>query len=111
MPAILAALDVAALTSDEGEGFPNVLGEAMACGVPCVSTDCGDAAAIVGETGIVVPVGDPDALARAWERLLVMPSPARRRLGMAARRRVVSEYSLAAIAARYEQLYEELCRA
>lgn len=63
------ALDVATLTSVK-EGFPNVIGEAMACGVPCVVTDVGDTAKIVGDTGIVVPSGHPDQLAAGWMRML-----------------------------------------
>jgi glycosyltransferase involved in cell wall biosynthesis len=55
MSAVFNALDISCSASAYGEGFPNIIGEAMACGVPCVVTDVGDSAWIVGELGIVVP--------------------------------------------------------
>lgn len=67
MPAVQNALDIAVLASYT-EGFPNVVGEAMACDVPCVVTDVGDAAWIVGERGEVVPPRDAGALAGALSR-------------------------------------------
>jgi glycosyltransferase involved in cell wall biosynthesis len=68
MPAVYNALDILCLSSIT-EGFPNVLGEAMSCGVPCVATDVGDAAHIVGDTGLVVPKRNPEALAEAMVRM------------------------------------------
>jgi len=67
MVAIYNAVDAVTLTSDFGEGFPNAVGEAMACGRACVVTDVGDAACIVGDTGCVVPPGDAIAIAQAWQ--------------------------------------------
>ncbi|MGC9964506.1 MAG: glycosyltransferase [Syntrophobacteraceae bacterium] len=106
IPRLLSALDVFSLTSHGGEGFPNVVGEAMACGVPCVVTNmAGDAPQIVGDTGIVVPAKRPAALAAAWHRLLTMPSSARKALGHAALDKVSRHYSIAAIVRLYEQVY------
>ena len=62
---IYPALDIVTLCS-KAEGFPNTVAEAMACGVPAVVTDVGDCRDIVGSTGVVVPAGDPAALAQGW---------------------------------------------
>src|SRR5260370_20610261 len=70
------------------------VGEAMACGTPCVVTDVGDSALIVDKTGIVVPPGDPHALAKAWRKLIEAGFAARHRLGMAARHRVQQHFAL-----------------
>lgn len=103
-----AAMDIAALTSCYGEGFPNVVGEAMACGVPCVVTDVGDAARIVGDTGRVVPLKDATALAAAWTELICMEPEERARLGRRARQRIQDYYAVDAIVQRYEAFYEGL---
>jgi glycosyltransferase involved in cell wall biosynthesis len=108
MPALLAGVDLVTLSSAFGEGWPNVVGEAMACGVPVVSTDVGDAAEIVGPTGIIVAPRDASALAAAWERFYRLDATVRRELGMAAHQRIVDRYTLTAVAARYEALYHEL---
>lgn len=106
-PRLFASLDLCTLTSVY-ESFPNVVGEAMACGVPCIVTDVGDAARIVGDTGVVVPLRDPAALCAAWTSLLGAGAANRRALGMRARERVGERYSLAAVAARYVKLYREV---
>lgn len=102
---ITAALDIAACSSSFGEAFPNVLGEAMACGVPCATTDVGDSAYIVGDTGIVVPPGAPALMADAWMKLIIGGEGYRRELGMRARGRVEKHFELKSVAARYHNLY------
>lgn len=105
---LMAALDMATSSSAYGEGFGNIIGEAMACAVPCVVTDVGDSAAIVGDTGAVVAPRDSEGLAGAWKRLIEAGPEARQRLGESARLRVQENYSLERIVRRYEELYLSL---
>ncbi len=98
---LAAAFDIFVLSSAFGEAFPNVLGEALSCGVPCVSTDVGDCAAIIGDAGAVAPVRDPGRLASAILNLLRMPEHERRDLGLTARARMQRDYSLEKVAAMY----------
>lgn len=106
---ITSGFDIASLSSS-GEAFPNVIGEAMACGIPCVVTDVGDSALVVGDTGFVVKPRDPDDLCQAWETLLRMDREVRISLGKAARERILSRYSLSDIVRRYETFYIDLDR-
>jgi glycosyltransferase involved in cell wall biosynthesis len=106
MENIYPAFDVLALSSAYGEGFPNVLIEAMACGVPCVATDVGDSRAIVADTRIVVPPGDPHALMRGWDT--VTTAAQSERFGDRARSRVLEHYSIDRVCLLYETLYREL---
>lgn len=108
IPRLTAALDIASSSSSYGEAFPNVIGEAMACGVPCVVTDVGDSAYIVGDTGRVVAPGDMKGLATAWAQLLAMPDTERRALGQRARARVAEHFEIGAVVKHYEAFYEEL---
>lgn len=105
--AVDAALDIVS-SSSWGEGFPNAIGEAMACGVPCVATDVGDAWEIIGDTGIVVPARDPAALCAGWEKLAGMDQTERRKLGLCARQRIIERYSLTVMAGQYASLYSEV---
>lgn len=108
---LLPGLDVFCLASAFGEGFPNVLGEAMACGVPAVVTDVGDAAAILGACGRVVPPRDPDALASGIGALLALDSNERASLGRAAAERIRSDYEIGAVVERFAALYRKLAAA
>jgi glycosyltransferase involved in cell wall biosynthesis len=104
---LFAAMDIAT-TASRSEAFPVVVGEAMACGTPCVVTDVGDSAMIVDQTGIVVAPRNPDALAEAWRKLIDAGPEIRRRLGMAARQRVEQNFALPAIVDRYQAIYAKL---
>ena len=103
---IMTAFDVAVLSSATGEAFPNVVGEAMACGVPCVVTRVGDSAEIIGDTGIAVPTESPVEFADACEKILSQSVDERKELGQKARDRVERLYSLEATAKKYLEVYE-----
>ncbi|SCW72463.1 Glycosyltransferase involved in cell wall bisynthesis [Sphingobium faniae] len=105
---VLPGLDLLVLPSAWGEGFPNILGEAMACGVPCIATDVGDSRWIVGDAGITVPPRDPDRLAQAMVTMWRLGADGRKRLGAAARERVKADFSIGRIAASYGQLYQTI---
>ena len=105
--ACLDAMDVFVLSSG-AEGFPNVLGEAMAMAVPSVTTDVGDAAILLGDAGLVVPARNSEALAIAVDRLLQLPKAERQTLGHKGLDRVQSKFSIHVAAKRFADLYEEL---
>jgi len=95
-------------SSSCGEGFPNVIGEAMACTIPCVVTDVGDSAVIVGNTGLVVPPKNPKALAEAIIKMIEMGEAKQRELGEKARDRIKKNFSIEKVVKRYEDLYREI---
>ena len=107
IPRLTAALDIA-VSSSHAEGFPNVIGEAMACAVPCVVTDVGDSRALVGETGKIVPPREPEALAAGCNELIEIGRGPGVQLGLAARQRIITHYSIASVARWYESLYQHL---
>lgn len=102
---LMSTMDVYCLSS-KAEGFPNVVAEAMLMQVPCVVTNVGDAARIVGEAGRVVPPGQPKALADALLAIESMSEIQRQEMGVAARKRIVEHYDIRVIAQRYSELYE-----
>jgi glycosyltransferase involved in cell wall biosynthesis len=104
MPAVYNALNIACLSSTS-EGLPNAVAEAMSCGIPCVVTDVGDAALLVGETGFVVPPRDPEALAAALKKCIenlragVLPEP---------RQRILTEFNVQRLVERTEEALDSL---
>ena len=92
MPSVYNAIDIVT-SSSISEGFPNVIGEAMACGVHCVVTDVGDSAIIVGETGVIVNPEDPQALADGWTSMLKRLNDKSYLIKKMARARIVSHYN------------------
>ena len=101
----MGAMDVV-VSSSFAEGFPNVIAEAMACGIPCVATDVGDSRNIVGDAGRIVPSRDAEALGAAMVALVSLPAGERADLAVAARGRVIEKFSLDPMAAAYAAIYE-----
>ncbi|HLE24866.1 MAG TPA: glycosyltransferase [Thermodesulfobacteriota bacterium] len=106
MPAVYNALDIACSSSSYGEGFPNTIGEAMACGIPCVVTDVGDSAKIVGDEGIIVPSGDPKKLANGLKTMLLQLDDIKPHL---LRERIMNRFSIETMVESTEKALIEVC--
>lgn len=108
IPTIMNSLDLHVLSSSFGEAFPNVLAEAMACGTPCITTDVGDAAFIVGDTGWVVPPKNHEALA---DEIIIALNESQNNLEVwaarkiACRKRVVENFSIEKMIKKYHQVW------
>ena len=102
---VYRALDLFVLSSSYGEAFPNVLGEAMACEVPCIATDVGDSASLIESLGLVVAPGDCDAMAAAMLTQLGLDDRKRTELGKAGRARIQQNYDIKKISSNYADLY------
>jgi len=108
VPRLFAAADFAVSSSGFGEGFSNALAEGMACGLPAIATDVGDATLILGDTGLVVPPENPGALAAAVRTLVQEPAAARADRRIRARARIVDNFAMAHAVQRYADLYTSL---
>lgn len=109
VPMLMCAMDVLVSTS-YGEGFPNVIGEAMATGVPCVATDVGDSAVIIGEDGVVTPPQDKNAIVAGIEKILKVSVEKQNAIRKKTRLRIVSNYTLGKAVQNYTTLYKGLLR-
>jgi glycosyltransferase involved in cell wall biosynthesis len=108
VPAVMAGLDVAVSCSSRIEGFSNSIGEAMACGLPCVATDVGEASSLLEGLSSVVPPQHPQALAAAMNEMVDLGPEGRALLGERSRERIESAYALEVVAAQYRDLYCDL---
>lgn len=104
IPTIMSGADIF-VSSSRGEGFPNVIGEAMACETPCVVTDVGDSAYIVGDTGKIVPSKDSLSLSNGIIELLNLHENERKQLGSIARQRVIDNFDIHKVTTQFEELY------
>ena len=106
---LMAAFDVL-VSASHSEAFPNVLGEAMSCGVICVATNAGDSDQIIGDTGRVVPLRDMESLAEGVLAVLAMSKAERTALGMKARARIERKFEIGKIAVEYENYFISLTK-
>lgn len=107
IPRILSSAD-GVISSSLGEGFSNVIGEAMACEIPCVVTDVGDSGYIVDKFGIVVPSRDPVKLAEAILNLSRKSDKEKKELGRKARERIMNEFEIKKIVNKFEEQYSKV---
>ncbi len=109
IPAVMNAIDINVLSSSNGEAFPNVLAEAMSCGTPCVTTDVGDAATIVGTTGWVVPPQNALELADALELALMdlQDSQGWEARKHACRVRIAENFTIEKMVSAYKKVWQE----
>lgn len=105
MPDFYSHLDLF-VSSSLGESFPNALAEALACGVPCVSTEVGESRSLVGETGWLIPPGDSEKLAAALTAALAESPESLARRGAETRARILERFDLSRVVSWYEDLYD-----
>jgi glycosyltransferase involved in cell wall biosynthesis len=108
LPAVYNALDLLVSSSAFGEGFSNVLGEAMACGVPCVATDVGDAREVLGDSGTVVPPSNPEALVAGILALLERLRLEGASLSARVRQRIAENFSAETFVERMKAAFEAM---
>ena len=101
----LRAMDIFCLNSSYGEGFPNVLGEAMATEVLCISTNVGSSKLVIGDTGVIIKPDDDNALRESLERLILEGRSFRENMGRASRDRIVKYFTIEETAKKFARLW------
>jgi len=96
------------VSSSMSEGFPNVIGEAMACQLPCVVTDAGDSSYIVDNTGIIVPIKDSKELSKGIYNMIQLPKKDRLELGVKARNRIEENFDIKVVTEMFEEQYKKI---
>lgn len=104
---LMPQFDFFSLCSNWGEGFPNVLGEAMLCGITCMATDVGDSRYLLNNDNWIVPPYSPEELTLKLKALTVLGKEERRKLGLRYRQRVLESFSIASVGQTYDKLYEK----
>ena len=105
IPAVIQCIDLLCLTSAWGEGYPNVIGEAMATGIPCVATDIGDSALVIRKTGWVIPPNDADLLANSIKAALSESSSVYNSRSVASQKIIEEDYNITRVVDNYNRVY------
>lgn len=106
MPRLQAGMDIGTLSSAYGEALSMTLCEAMSCGIPCVATNIGDSALLIGDAGLTVEPNNPDALAHAWMTILGYSNIEYNHLGNKARQRILKIYNRLQMVSEYNRVYQ-----
>jgi len=104
---VLNALDIFTMAPSNDEGFPNIIAEAMACGIPCIAAEVGDAGHLIGSTGKLLEAMTPSTLAFAWWEWLDAGDVWRKDRGRQAMRRIRKHYSIDTVAKHYQEVYRK----
>ena len=110
MPGVYNALSIYISPSAYGEGFPNVIAEAMACAVPCIATRTGDSPDLLADTGLIVSPRDSQGLSKAILEILNSPLEKRTNLGGSARQRIIANFSMAKMVQAYSDIYDQIAK-
>ena len=102
------ALDIFTSSSIYGEGFPNVIAEAMSCGIPSVATDVGDSKVIIGNVGKLVSPKNAIAISDAWEEILNLNTDEIINLSQKSRERIINNFSIDTMATKTKMLLEQI---